>query len=630
MRSRSSNPSIFSGADGCTFPSSTCDSLDHTRMARLSVLLAALGAASAAPSLRLSANKISTDTWISVSFDGLTTGQIESGSGDYICGDDQLCRNIISVNAWVGVFQVGADVSQIGPQDWGTGTPPWIATSPIKWKPVNQTSGKLDFYMQTPLDHVQFMLFVNGTTWPQLAARSEVLEFSDVGQPQGLRLARTRDAAEMRVSWQSSRGGPGAVQFGLESGSLNQTIAASNYTYSRSDLCGPPASAHGWIEPGWFFTAVMAGLPAGAKVFYRVGSDAGGWSAEFNFSVAEGPNRDATLRVAAIADMGETYEDGSQYHWNEPYAINTTNFVTSPWTGSSHTLPRGLRRLALNPKNKSGTISGKEGRASGHVVQRLSERTEDKYPDVLVHVGDVSYATGYESEWLRFGRQIEPIAARVPWMVGLGNHERDFPGSGSNFTGEDSGGECGVATLARFPMPYANAEDPRGLGAWYSFEQGPVHFVMLDTEMAIAPGSSQFAWLEADLTAVDRAVTPWVILMGHRPMYTGNIIDPHFSTIEPLLFDKKVDLCLWGHVHNAQVTCPVFQGKCTQGAPIHAVIGNAGQSLTKFPEPKAPWSVYQGMEFGYSAIEVQGASLLTMRFFANIGNELHYTFNITK
>lgn len=29
----------------------------------------------------------------------------------------------------------------------------------------------------------------------------------------------------------------------------------------------------------------------------------------------------------------------------------------------------------------------------------------------------------------------------------------------------------------------------------------------------------QYAWLEADLAAVDRSVTPWIIAMSHRPMY---------------------------------------------------------------------------------------------------------------
>ena len=49
----------------------------------------------------------------------------------------------------------------------------------------------------------------------------------------------------------------------------------------------------------------------------------------------------------------------------------------------------------------------------------------------------------------------------------------------------------------------------------------------------------------------------------------------------------KVDLCVWGHVHNAEQTCPLRQGKCVRAtepggydAPVHAVIGNAGQSLS--------------------------------------------------
>jgi hypothetical protein len=32
-------------------------------------------------------------------------------------------------------------------------------------------------------------------------------------------------------------------------------------------------------------------------------------------------------------------------------------------------------------------------------------------------------------------------------------------------------------------------------------------------------GSGQFEFLSADLAAVDRSVTPWVVVGGHRPMY---------------------------------------------------------------------------------------------------------------
>lgn len=53
--------------------------------------------------------------------------------------------------------------------------------------------------------------------------------------------------------------------------------------------------------------------------------------------------------------------------------------------------------------------------------------------------------------------QIQPVASRVPWMVGVGNHERDFPTTSTSttraelsyFTGTDSGGDCGVPTAFR-------------------------------------------------------------------------------------------------------------------------------------------------------------------------------------
>ena len=33
---------------------------------------------------------------------------------------------------------------------------------------------------------------------------------------------------------------------------------------------------------------------------------------------------------------------------------------------------------------------------------------------------------------------------------------------------------------------------------------------------------SQYDWLVSDLSSVDRSVTPWVVLYGHRPMYCTN------------------------------------------------------------------------------------------------------------
>lgn len=52
--------------------------------------------------------------------------------------------------------------------------------------------------------------------------------------------------------------------------------------------------------------------------------------------------------------------------------------------------------------------------------------------------------------------------ATVPYMVSIGNHERDWPESGDWFPVDmhDSGGECGVAHERRFLMPSRDQDTP--------------------------------------------------------------------------------------------------------------------------------------------------------------------------
>ena len=46
---------------------------------------------------------------------------------------------------------------------------------------------------------------------------------------------------------------------------------------------------------------------------------------------------------------------------------------------------------------------------------------------------------------------------------------------------------------------------------------------MMSTEHDMGNGSRQYLWLEKDLQNVDRVKTPWIILAGHRPMYTSEL-----------------------------------------------------------------------------------------------------------
>ncbi|KAB1227531.1 putative inactive purple acid phosphatase 9 [Morella rubra] len=87
----------------------------------------------------------------------------------------------------------------------------------------------------------------------------------------------------------------------------------------------------------------------------------------------------------------------------------------------------------------------------------------------------------------------------------------------------------------------------------------------------------------------------------HRPMYTSTSgifsVDKKFvENVEPLLLDNKVDLALFGHVHNYERTCVVYRKECkamptmddygietydnrNYSAPVQAVIGMAGFTL---------------------------------------------------
>lgn len=215
--------------------------------------------------------------------------------------------------------------------------------------------------------------------------------------------------------------------------------------------------------------------------------------------------------------------------------------------------------------------------------------------------------------------------------MNLGNHERDFPGTGGHYdTSMDSGGECGVATQIRFPSPALGAT-PFKDEEWYAFTHGAVTVVMIGTEMEVGPGSSQYIWLEATLSAVNRSVTPFVLLAGHRPMYyvtdsaEGGSIDPNFQAFEPLLMHYQVDLVLWGHVHNAYASCPVFNGTCVTTAqpngylaPVHVSIGNGGQGLSAINPTHPPvWADFQGSYWGYSTLQVWNSTDATVHLWRN-------------
>ena len=146
-----------------------------------------------------------------------------------------------------------------------------------------------------------------------------------------------------------------------------------------------------------------------------------------------------------------------------------------------------------------------------------------------------------------------------------------------------------------------------------------VHFVMISTEHNFTAGSRQYQWLENDLASVDREVTPWIILAGHRPMYCSIDVPSDIQVslhmqmaLEELFHKYKVNLGLYGHFHSYQRTCKVYKQKCDNSeGMVHIVVGTAGASMDGYPSRDVTWSEFHNTHtIGYGRVTVVSDSEL--------------------
>ena len=176
----------------------------------------------------------------------------------------------------------------------------------------------------------------------------------------------------------------------------------------------------------------------------------------------------------------------------------------------------------------------------------LEHISESNY-DLLLLAGDLSYADLYQPLWDSFGRLVEPLASRRPWMTAIGNHEIEKVAliHTEKFTSYNS----------RWHMPFEESGSTSNL--YYSFEVAAgVHVVVLGSYTDFGSDSEQYKWLEADLGKVDRKRTPWLLVVLHAPWYNTNTAhrgesesDDMRDSMEELLYKARVDAVFAGHVH---------------------------------------------------------------------------------
>ncbi|KAL6770803.1 hypothetical protein ACKKBF_B32745 [Auxenochlorella protothecoides x Auxenochlorella symbiontica] len=484
----------------------------------------------------------------------------------------------------------------------------WTSTVPNAQR---RGAGQYFFQVYNYYEPIKFV-FLRGAFGDKfIAATSENITSTNPQQPTQVKLAFTEDPSEMRVTWLTQYEGNPIVRYGLSKKDLSHTVTANVSTYTPADLCDAPANSTGWKEPGTINSGVMTGLEPNTRYYYVVGDEGEGPSSKVT-SFISAPTPEDTVHLLALADLGQYNEDGSRnfaywYQYYEPadefYAIDTMQY----------TVMHMILAAVNNEAEQDGTVVT-------YPALHAEART-GKYHSAW-HNGDVSYARGAEWQWDTYGHQIEPLTSRIPTMYTMGNHEYDDPNAyESRFsTSVDSGGECGVVQQKRAPMPTVTERD-----MFYSINHGPIHFLQLNTEANFEPGSAQHDFAVADLAAVNRSVTPWVVAGFHRMMYTDSYygFTPTSSQVvatdmraafEDLFFEYGVDMTWQGHLHNYQRTCPVYNNTCVDyddegvaRGPIHVTMGHNGFMLTPFYQSETP-NAFEGQptfaSFGYCRAEV--------------------------
>ncbi|XP_026381155.1 probable inactive purple acid phosphatase 1 isoform X2 [Papaver somniferum] len=523
---------------------------------------------------------------------------------------------------WIGVFSpANFSAATCSPENTRV-NPPFLCTSPIKYQFANYSSpdykrsgsGKLKLQLINQRGDFSFALFSGGLTNPKLIAISNAVTFQNPNAPVYPRLAQRKAWNEVKFkicsfTWTSGYGINEAepfVEWGRQGGEKTQTPAGT-LTFSRKSMCGAPARTVGWRDPGFIHTSFLKELWPNSVYSYKLGHKLFNgtfvWSQEYKFRASPYPGQDSVQRVVIFGDMGKAEADGSnEYNNYQPGSLNTTR----------------------------------------EIIRDLNNT------DIVFHIGDICYANGYLSQWDQFTSQVEPITSVVPYMVASGNHERDWPGTGSFYGNTDSGGECGVPAETMYYVPADNRAK-----YWYSTDYGMFKFCIADTEHDWREGTEQYKFIEQCFASADRQKQPWLIFLAHRVLgySSGSWYAEQGSFEEPMgreslqkLWQKyKVDIAVYGHVHNYERTCPVYEVIIThnfmvsrshyQGAlngTIHVVAGGGGAGLAKFTTLKTKWSLFQDYDFGFLKLTAFNHSNLLFEYKKSSDGNVYDSFTISR
>ncbi|MCB0565263.1 MAG: metallophosphoesterase, partial [Phaeodactylibacter sp.] len=272
-----------------------------------------------------------------------------------------------------------------------------------------------------------------------------------------------------------------------------------------------------------------------SKVWY------GSNSSNLPFTVTDNGNRtEHEVTITGLAPNSTYYYAVGNTSGQLTQPSNNHYFKTSPIPGTAQTIRTWVLGDCGTGDNNQRAVRDAFYNFNG--AQHI---------DMILMLGDNAYEDGTDSEFQAalFENMYEDRLINTVMWPAIGNHEIVSASSP-----DESGPYYDIFTLPR------NGEAggvPSGTEAYYSFDYGNIHCVVLDSDDTPKdPGDPMLVWLENDLSSTSQ---DWIVAYWHHPPYskgggsdTGAKETDMRENVNPILENYGVDLVLVGHSHNWQ------------------------------------------------------------------------------
>lgn len=318
----------------------------------------------------------------------------------------------------------------------------------------------------------------------------------------------------------------------------------------------------------------------GYRVEYRLKGMANAGAAQDGAKTASDKVVAVFNQAATECSFKEAKTDYLQYQVHlkglQPNSVYEYRIVTAQSKGAWHSLKtnneQGFTALIF-PDSQSSDYSG---------WQQLARAAQQRHKEsaLYINMGDLVDNGQDGSQWRAWLGSVEPFSADTAFAPVIGNHEA-----------------YSLDWQMTPPKAYINlfAVPENGLPEYkrqfYSFDYGPVHFTVLDTNFYEAQGwqpqllADELRWLEQDLA---KSKARWKIVLQHRDIFMYAFSKesgrPERATffldfsrqLMPLYEKYGVDAVLSAHLHTYRRRMPLRNFAPSEDGITYILTGVAG------------------------------------------------------